>query len=113
MRLNDGVSDEVYERQLALIKAERTWCAEEQDRLAGRLEDARQSFATIEHIRVIQEQIGDKLARATLKDKRFVLESLETNIRVGEDGAIRLTFSVPVPPEPVVDGSFVMTSPWV
>ena len=113
MRLNDGVSEEVFERQLALIRAERTWCADEQDRMARQLDDVRQSFATMEQIKDLQERISDKLARATFKDKRFVLEALETRITVAEDGAIRLSFSVPASPEPVDDGSFVLTSPWV
>ena len=66
----------------------------------------------MEQIKVLQERIGDKLARATFKDKRFVLEALETRMTVAEDGAIRLSFSVPVSPEPVDDGAFVLTSPW-
>ena len=112
MRLNDGVSEEIFERQLALIGAERTWCGDEQDRLARRLDDVRQSFATMEQIKVLQERVGGKLARATFKDKRFVLEALETRMTVAEDGAIRLSFSVPVSPEPVDDGVFVLTTPW-
>ena len=98
MKLNAGISEEIFERQLALLSAERAWCSEERDRLARQLEDSHQTVITAKNVRALQERIGDKLANAGFKDKRFVLEALETSILVAEDGAIRLTFSVPAPP---------------
>lgn len=111
IKLNSGISETIFERQMALLNAERAWCAEERDRLASQLEDSRQRLATTENIRALQDRIGDKLARATFKDKRFVLEALETSIAIAEDGGIRLRFSVPASPEPAGDGAFVLATP--
>jgi AMMECR1 domain-containing protein len=92
-----GMSESVYQRQLALIKAERSWCTEERDRLNHQLAAVRQRFATIEQVEQLRERIGDKLVNAAFKDKRFVLEALDTRIAVAKNGSMRLSFTVPMP----------------
>ena len=78
LRLADDVSESVFERQKALLAAERAWCVEERDRLHRKLEQVQERFVTMEQVKALEERIGDKLARATFDDKRFVLEALET-----------------------------------
>ena len=111
MRLAEDVSESVFERQKALIAAERAWCVEERGRLHRQLERVKERFVTIEQVKALEERIGDKLARATFDDKRFVLEALETRITVAEDGTTRLWFSIPAPGKADDDGAFLLDSP--
>ena len=101
------VSEEVFPRTQANLKAEKTWCHEERDRLETQLRDMRRKAVSHEQLRALSEQLTDKLSSADFNDRRFVLESLDTRIHVSPKGSIRLTFAIPA------DTSIALTSPGI
>ena len=100
--LQVGLSESTVRRQLALMKAERTWCTDEQDRIRQQIDQVRERFATVEQVKALCERIGHRLETATDEDRRFVLEALETKITVATDGTVRIAFAVPMPSERTV-----------
>lgn len=95
LRLRGDFGDEIYQRQLALLKAERSWCQDEGERLERQLESMQQRALDVEKVRAMCSQFSSRLDNATEEDRRFILESLGTKVTVSEDGRIRLTFSLP------------------
>jgi site-specific DNA recombinase len=95
LRLRGDFGDEIYQKQLSLLKAERTWCQDERERLQSQLAAMRKHFLTIEQVQAMCAKFSNKLASATEEDRRSILESLGTNLAVGTDGRIRLTFTLP------------------
>jgi len=89
------IEDDIFGRNKAMFKAERTWCEEEVQRLRSQLEAAQLRFVTLEQVKVLGERLGDRLASAGFEDKRFVLECLETCVYVSTDGAMKITFAIP------------------
>ena len=79
MRMRNEVRALIYDRQMSLLKAERIWCAEEEERLTRQLADVRRRFATVAQVKALCDRVGDRL---TGQDRRFVLEALGTAISV-------------------------------
>ena len=99
------ISPDIYPRSQATLKAERTWCQEEKDRLLTQLEAVRRDFVTLEQVVALRERLGEKLTSADYGDQRFVLEALETNIVVSTKGTVRVEFAIPE------HDNFVLTTP--
>ena len=95
MRMRKEVRDDIFARQTALLNAERTWCEEEVGRVGRQLEQVRKRFVTIEQVRVLRDRVQGKLDEATDQDRRFVLETLDTEIVVTEARTTSVTFAIP------------------
>ena len=95
LRLRGDFGDEIYQRQLALLKAERTCCQDERERLERQLETIRQRSLNVQQITAMCARFANRLEHATEDDRRFILESLGTNITVDADGRMRLCFTIP------------------
>ena len=95
LRVRGDFGDDIYQRQLVLIKAERTWCQDERNRLERQIEGMRQHLLTIEQVKALCAQFQDKLQNATPDNQRWLLERLETSLTVDADGRIRLSFALP------------------
>jgi len=89
------VSQDVYPRVRAGYKAERSWCEEEMERLQKKLTLVREKFVTLEQVNALRGRLGEKLAKATPENRRFVLEALETQVTSQADGSLNVTFSIP------------------
>ncbi len=62
MKLREEIIPEVFERSLALNKAERTQYQEEIERIKGELAVIEQQHAALEALEQVRERISDKLA---------------------------------------------------
>ena len=106
--IKGDISEDVYPRNWALLKDEKSWFEDEIVRLQKQLDAVRQSFVTLEQVYALRERIGQKLATASYDDKRFILEGLETKVLVSPEGNIKVIFSIPTEP---TDTELMLTAP--
>ncbi len=85
---NPLVSDSALERNIALLKAQRAWVKEEQERIQAQLESLRRYKLTEDRLVEIRARIQTRLDSATPQDKRWVLECLNTRILAWPDHII-------------------------
>ena len=95
MKLRGEIIPEVYERSLALNKAERAHYQEEIGRLKGELAVIEQQHLALEAMEQVRERISDKLASTNPEERQWVLKMLETRVQVGRE---RVSVSVGLPP---------------
>ncbi|MCH8870895.1 MAG: recombinase family protein [Chloroflexi bacterium] len=105
LRIREGMSEDIFNRVNAKLKAERTWCGEEVQRLEDQLAAVRRQNLSLEQLQVIAEAVGGKLDGMKPADKRFVLEALDTQVYVSIDGRKQITFSVPEDVQIMLKGS--------
>jgi len=79
------ISDAAFERNLALIKAQRSWVADERSRIGQRLADLRDNAQAARELLKVRALVADRLANAGPKDQRWVLEALNTRVLVWPD----------------------------
>lgn len=90
------VSDAAFERNLALIKAQRSWIADERQRIGNRLVSLRNRAQAAREVLKVQALVKDKLANAGPDDMRRVLEALNTRVLVWPD-RIQAELGVAIP----------------
>jgi site-specific DNA recombinase len=95
MKLREEIIPEVYERSLALNKAERAHYQEEIERLRRELAAIEQQHTSLEALEKVRDQIADKLTGASPEERQWVLKMLETRVQVGRE---RVCVSVGLPP---------------
>ena len=96
MKLRDGLSDVAYERNLALLKAERTYLDDEIERHLATLETLEKSKAALDTVEALRSRISSRLQTAGTEDQRWVLQALGTRVTVLDDG---FDISIGVSPE--------------
>ena len=89
-------SDETYKRVAAELKAERTWITDELERQGKVLDDARRKVEDAQAIKALYPLLLERIERANVEDKRFVLDCLDAQVTVGPSG---VTLSLAVPQE--------------
>ena len=94
LKLQGQVSDVAFERQGALLRAERTFYQDEIECQQATLDTLQQSIDALDTIVQAREAITDRLAAATVEDRRWVLESLNTKVTTHQG---RLDISIGVP----------------
>ena len=87
------------------MKAERTWLEEEINRLGAQLSHVQYRFVTLEQVQALADRMAEKLKVADFKAKRFVFQALETRVTVALDGAVDISFSIPLPEGEVVSAA--------
>ena len=105
MKLRAEVTQVVYERNLALNRAERTHIQEELGRAQAMLathQEAKEATATLMALRA---QVQDKLKSAAPEDRRWLLQTLDVKVTANSDGFI-LSMGVP---SQFLDTSFCST----
>ena len=95
MKLREEIIPEVFERSLALNKAERTHYQGEIEGLKGELAVIGQQHAAVEALEQVRERISGKLVSTSQEERQRVLRDLETRIQVGRE---LLSVSVGLPP---------------
>ena len=93
--LTEGVvRKEIYDREIALKKAERTWIGEERGRIRDRLSALDQLEVTRQRIQEVSATVADRLSTASPKERRFVLECLSSSVHMWPD---RVEVEIAVP----------------
>lgn len=95
LRIRGKVSDEAYEKQGILLKAERQWVTEEKERIHGKLERLNRESVSLVSLERLRGQVEKKLASTEFADRRFILEALGTKVIVATDGRIEIEFAIP------------------
>ena len=85
----------MFERSLALNKAERTHYQGKIEGLKGELAVIGQQHAAVEALEQVRERISGKLVSTSQEERQRVLRDLETRIQVGRE---LLSVSVGLPP---------------
>jgi hypothetical protein len=89
------LSGEAYDRLSAQLRAQRTWCTEESERLKRGKATLQGEVEAVANLQSLIGRVNSKLDRATGEEKRMVLEALHTRVRVKPDGSIELCLHVP------------------
>ena len=96
MQLRGEIITEVFERSLALNKAERVYYQEELERLEAERVAADQQNAAIEALKQVRDRIADKLVTTSPEERQWVLKTLQIRVTVSPEA---ITVSVGVPPQ--------------
>ena len=94
MKLRGQVSEVAFERQSALLRAERTHHNDELERQRTVLATLANSRAAMYSLEKLRDNIVDKLESATQEDKRWVLQALGTRI-TAKDDTLEISIGVP------------------
>ncbi len=94
------LSQDVYDQEVGLLQARRRWIAGERERLRSQLADLERHHLRPEGVEALYRRLEARLATATVEDRRFVLETLDTHVTVQPDGAWHLAVQVPFEAEP-------------
>ena len=70
-----------------MIRRRQRWLTERQEQLEHQLEDMRRYNFDPEAVEVLRQRLADRLATATPKDRRFILESVGAKVIVQPNGA--------------------------
>ena len=100
-----NVSEEVFNQEVGLIRTRQRWIQEQRQRVQAQLSDVERFSFSAEAIAQRRNRLDARLAGATVQDRRFVLEALDTNVMVHADGSWELELQVPrqiVAPEEVL-----------
>ena len=88
--LNEKVTESTFERQGALLRAERTYHLEEIDRQEAALSTMEKSNEAINAMVNVRDRIAAKLDSATAEDRRWVLQGLATRVEVGDSVTVSI-----------------------
>lgn len=94
--IRNEVSKEAYERNLALLKAEKRWIAEERERLESQLITVERDHAVVVELGQIRERLAAKLDNATNDDWRLIFDAMGMELHITEDGDKLLNLAIPV-----------------
>lgn len=106
LRVRGQVSDAAFDRQSALLRAERTHYADEIERQEQALTTMKQSADALDSLEQLRDQIVGRLESATPEDRRWVLETLKTRVTVRKEN-----IEVSVGIHAQKDGHIVSTTP--
>jgi len=95
LRIRGKVSDEAYEKQGNLLKAERQWVTEEKERVDEKLKRLNQESVSLVSLERLRGQVERKLASTEFADRRFILEALGTKVVVTTNGSVEVEFAIP------------------
>ena len=101
------VSEDVYQREVGLIRTWRRWIAEQQERLHTQLADLERYSLSAESVVALRQRVEAHLAGATIEDRRFVLDAVGAKIIAQGDG----TWELEVPREVEAEVQTVYTTP--
>jgi uncharacterized protein YecT (DUF1311 family) len=110
-RYKDRVSDEAFERQLALIEAQRKWIAEQRERVSSELEQLKAKSISLVGLEQLRDRVEKRLTSKEFADRRFVIEALGTRVVVTEEGNIEVEFSIPNGAPREVNGAIALSVP--
>ena len=102
LKLRYSVSDVAFERQGALLRAERLYYQDDIERQRATLNTLQQSADALDTFAQLRETITDRLAVATTADRRWVLEALNTRVATHHD---KMEISIGVPSYLLVIGN--------
>ena len=94
LRLRGQASDVAFERQRALLRAERSFYNDELKRQREALATLRDAQATVDSLEQMYNRILGRLESATPQDRRWVLQALNTRVTVRENG-IEISLGIP------------------
>ena len=89
------MSEEVFNREMGLIRTRRQWIEEQRERLRRQLDDLEQNSVRPEAVALLKKRLEGRLQSATAEDRRFVLEALGTRVIAQPDGGWELELRVP------------------
>jgi hypothetical protein len=89
------VSEQVFQQEVGLIRARRRWLEEERRRLGDQLADIERLSFSPDAVESLRRRFEERLARATPKDRRFVLESLGAKVIAHPDGTWDMEIELP------------------
>ncbi|MBI2867868.1 MAG: recombinase family protein [Chloroflexi bacterium] len=95
-KARSNVSPEAYERALARVRAERTWIAEERQRLESQLKMLDQGHAALRGLAQVRQQLAHKLDSANTEDWRMIFNALGMECHVTEQGDVEVGLAIPV-----------------
>ena len=87
-------SEQTYMCTTAELKAERSWLEEELNTHSQVVGDAQRLAANARNIQRLYPLVIDRRAKARFEDKRFVLECLDAQVKVGPTG-VTLSLAIP------------------
>lgn len=97
--LNEKMSgiwtDEAVQRAAASLRAERSYLADETERLQAVLAALEQSHAAVASLEAMRERIVDRLDSAAPEERRGVLEALDTRVTVKPGGVLEISIGIP------------------
>ncbi|MDP2949096.1 MAG: recombinase family protein [Chloroflexota bacterium] len=105
------VSEDVYEREVGLIRTRRRWITEQRERLEGQLADLERYSLNVETIEALRQRVESRLTGATQQDRRFVLEAVSAKVIAHGDGMWELELEVPRSAEPAAAVQTVNSRP--
>ena len=94
IKLRGQVSDEAFERQGALLRAERVYYQDEIGRQQAALETYTRTFEALDTVAEVRDRFLDRLDNATVEDRRWVLEALNARV-TAMDGRLEISIGVP------------------
>ena len=94
LRLRGQVSDTAFERQSALLRAERAHYTEEMERQKEAWAAVQESESALNSLERLRDQILDQLASTTAQDRRWVLDALNTRVTARKEG-IEISIGIP------------------
>lgn len=95
LRIRGKVSDEAYEKQLALVQVERRWIQEYHKRLKADLVKLQNQSVSLVGLEQLRARVEERLASEDFADRRFVLETLGTRVVVTTEEQIEVEFTIP------------------
>jgi len=95
LRIRGKVSEEAYEKQLALLQAERRWIQEHRERLKAELAKLKSESASLIGLEQLRARLEERLASQEFADRRYVLEALSTRVVVTTEGQTEAEFAIP------------------
>jgi len=101
------VSEEVYERESAQLRAERTQLREEIERYDRELADMDKLAAAADAVQALRQRLQDKLENASVADREFIYEALGVKVLSFGDGNFDVKLGIPMPEMQTVN-----SSPW-
>ncbi len=97
IRTRGKVSDEVYERESALLRAEQTWLREEIERHKTELADMDKLATAAEAVQALRPRLEGKLENASVADREFIYQTLGVKLLAFEDGTFDVELGIPMP----------------
>lgn len=94
MKLRGQASDVAFERQSALLRAERVHCQDELERHNQTQVAMRETETAFEALATMRDSIIARLDSATLEDRRWMLQCLNTRVEVDGE-SVQISVGVP------------------
>ena len=101
-RAAGNASPEAFERCIAQLKAERTWIAEERQRLQGQLDTIQQGGAMLLGLAQVRERLAGRLDNADNEIWRMIFNALGLQVHVTEAGKVEVALAIPAKESPIV-----------